>query len=237
MDRHFRFAPLAAQRADARRLRRPLLRQSSAAPRPAPSSLMTSGSACFPPISSSSRWNRTARASASTATPVGRATAPITWGGVGTDAQHAVFQLLHQGTHLVPVEFVAEHRARPRSRPPIITASSSSIASRQGAALMAGRAVRDPHRSYPGDRPSTTILLDALDPAHARRADRLLRASRLRQCRSARHQSVRPVRRRARQGDGEASRTAGGVRPVDQALIARASERSGTRRPQRNSTA
>jgi glucose-6-phosphate isomerase len=31
----------------------------------------------------------------------------ITWGGVGTDAQHAVFQLLHQGTHLVPVEFVA----------------------------------------------------------------------------------------------------------------------------------
>src|SRR3546814_4366367 len=38
--------------------------------------------------------------------PVVRATAPITWGGVGTDAQHAVFQLLHQGTHLVPVEFV-----------------------------------------------------------------------------------------------------------------------------------
>src|SRR3546814_16779832 len=33
-------------------------------------------------------------------------TAPITWGGVGTDAQHAVFQLLHQGTHLTPVEFV-----------------------------------------------------------------------------------------------------------------------------------
>ena len=40
-------------------------------------------------------------------TPVGRPTAAITWGGVGTDAQHAVFQLLHQGTHLVPVEFIA----------------------------------------------------------------------------------------------------------------------------------
>ncbi len=39
--------------------------------------------------------------------PVGRPTAAITWGGVGTDAQHAVFQLLHQGTHLVPVEFIA----------------------------------------------------------------------------------------------------------------------------------
>ena len=40
-------------------------------------------------------------------TPVTRPTAPITWGGVGTDAQHAVFQLLHQGTHIVPVEFLA----------------------------------------------------------------------------------------------------------------------------------
>ena len=48
--------------------------------------------------------------------PAGRATAPITWGGVGTDAQHAVFQLLHQGTQLVPVEFVAVDRARPHAR-------------------------------------------------------------------------------------------------------------------------
>ncbi|KUO55404.1 MAG: glucose-6-phosphate isomerase, partial [Sphingomonadales bacterium BRH_c3] len=39
--------------------------------------------------------------------PVDGPTAPITWGGVGTDAQHAVFQLLHQGTHLVPVDFIA----------------------------------------------------------------------------------------------------------------------------------
>ncbi len=39
--------------------------------------------------------------------PVAQPTAPITWGGTGTDAQHAVFQLLHQGTVLTPVEFVA----------------------------------------------------------------------------------------------------------------------------------
>ncbi len=38
-------------------------------------------------------------------------TAPITWGGVGTDAQHAVFQLLHQGTHLIPVDFIASVEA------------------------------------------------------------------------------------------------------------------------------
>ncbi len=96
--------------------------------------------------------------------PVGRATAPITWGGVGTDAQHAVFQLLHQGTHLVPVEFVAvaepgdalddEHH-----RQLLLNCFA------QGAALMAGRANdADPARAYPGDRPSSTILLEVLDP-------------------------------------------------------------------------
>ena len=96
--------------------------------------------------------------------PAGRATAPVTWGGVGTDAQHAVFQLLHQGTHLVPVEFVAavapghgfdeEHH-----RQLLINCFA------QGAALMAGKTSDDPHRNYPGDRPSTTILMDRVDPA------------------------------------------------------------------------
>jgi glucose-6-phosphate isomerase len=96
--------------------------------------------------------------------PVGRATAPITWGGVGTDAQHAVFQLLHQGTQLVPVEFVAvvepDHLLDPEHHRQLLTNCFA-----QGAALMAGRPSDDPHRSYPGDRPSTTILLDQLDPA------------------------------------------------------------------------
>ncbi len=46
--------------------------------------------------------------------PVDQPTAPVTWGGTGTDAQHAVFQLLHQGTVLVPVEFVAVARATTR---------------------------------------------------------------------------------------------------------------------------
>ncbi len=94
---------------------------------------------------------------------VDRATAAITWGGVGTDAQHAVFQLLHQGTHLVPVEFVAaiepEHGlAADHHRQLLINCFA------QGAALMAGKHADDPARSYPGDRPSTTILLDRVDP-------------------------------------------------------------------------
>jgi glucose-6-phosphate isomerase len=96
-------------------------------------------------------------------TPVTGPTAPITWGGVGTDAQHAVFQLLHQGTHLVPVEFVAcvepDHSFATDHHRQLL---SNCFA--QGAALMAGRGSDDPHRSYPGDRPSTTILLDRLEP-------------------------------------------------------------------------
>jgi glucose-6-phosphate isomerase len=96
--------------------------------------------------------------------PVGRRTAPITWGGVGTDAQHAVFQLLHQGTHLVPTEFVAvvepEHGLDADHHRQLLINCFA-----QGAALMAGRRSDDPARSYPGDRPSSTILLDRLEPA------------------------------------------------------------------------
>ncbi|HUD30468.1 MAG TPA: glucose-6-phosphate isomerase [Novosphingobium sp.] len=95
--------------------------------------------------------------------PVDGPTAPITWGGVGTDAQHAVFQLLHQGTNLVPVDFIASiapghdlafdhHR--------ILLSNCFA----QGAALMAGKASEDPARAYPGDRPSATILLDEVSP-------------------------------------------------------------------------
>jgi glucose-6-phosphate isomerase len=96
--------------------------------------------------------------------PLDGATAPITWGGVGTDAQHAVFQLLHQGTHMVPIDFIAS------------IAPGDDLASEhhrnllancfaQGAALMAGKQASDPARAYPGNRPSATILCDELNPA------------------------------------------------------------------------
>jgi glucose-6-phosphate isomerase len=95
--------------------------------------------------------------------PVGRPTAAITWGGLGTDAQHAVFQLLHQGTHLVPVEFIAviepgDTLADEHHRQLLLNAFA------QGAALMRGKQADDPARSYSGDRPSSTILLDDLTP-------------------------------------------------------------------------
>lgn len=95
--------------------------------------------------------------------PLVQQSAPITWGGVGTDAQHAVFQLLHQGTHLIPVEFVVarepDHLLDDAHHETLV---ANCIA--QGAALMAGRASADGARAYSGNRPSTTILLDQLTP-------------------------------------------------------------------------
>jgi glucose-6-phosphate isomerase len=93
--------------------------------------------------------------------PVGRPTAPVVWGGVGTDAQHAVFQLLHQGTALIPVEFLAVIRddsALPDHHRQLLLNAFA-----QGAALMRGQRSDDPHRNYEGNRPSSTILLDRLD--------------------------------------------------------------------------
>ena len=94
--------------------------------------------------------------------PVEHPTAPVTWGGTGTDAQHAVFQLLHQGTVTVPVEFIAVREAED-SQDPDHHRLLLLNAFAQGAALMQGRASDDPQRAYPGNRPSATILLDRLD--------------------------------------------------------------------------
>jgi glucose-6-phosphate isomerase len=94
--------------------------------------------------------------------PSRRPTAPVTWGGTGTDAQHAVFQLLHQGTVVVPVEFVAVSEGDD-SQPPEHHRLLLLNAFAQGAALMDGRRSEDPQRSYAGNRPSSTILLDRLD--------------------------------------------------------------------------
>jgi glucose-6-phosphate isomerase len=107
--------------------------------------------------------------------PVEGPTAPVTWGGTGTDAQHAVFQLLHQGTQAVPVEFVA---VREPGHGLAATHHRQLIANcfAQGAALMRGRTFEEAlalsggdgalaaAKTFPGNRPSATILLDRLDP-------------------------------------------------------------------------
>ncbi len=96
--------------------------------------------------------------------PLGRHSAPVTWGGVGTDGQHAVFQLLHQGTHLIPVEFIASktpgHDFDASHHETLLVNCFA-----QGAALMAGRASDDLARNYVGNRPSTTLLVEDVTPA------------------------------------------------------------------------
>ena len=94
--------------------------------------------------------------------PLAGPSSAILWGGTGTDAQHAVFQLLHQGTHLVPVEFIAVAQGDD-DQDPAHHRDLLLNAFAQGAALMAGKDSEDPHRRYAGNRPSATILLDRLD--------------------------------------------------------------------------
>ncbi len=103
-----------------------------------------------------------------------RATAAVTWGGTGTDAQHAVFQLLHQGTLSGPVELVAV-REPGHSLGGGHHAQLLANCFAQGAALMQGRTYAEAlaksdgdaalaaAKTFPGNRPSTTILLDRLD--------------------------------------------------------------------------
>ncbi|PLK26121.1 glucose-6-phosphate isomerase [Novosphingobium sp. TH158] len=96
--------------------------------------------------------------------PVDGPTAPITWGGVGTDAQHAVFQLLHQGTVITPIDFIAAIQPGDALDPAHHRTLLTNCFA-QGAALMAGRESDDPARAYPGDRPSATILCDEINAA------------------------------------------------------------------------
>ena len=104
------------------------------------------------------------------------ATAPILWGGLGTNAQHAFFQLLHQGTRLIPVDFIVAmtHPRSPREHHDMLVANCIA----QAEALMCGRqrtelddgTPAEPgvdlplHRETPGNQPSNMIVFDALTP-------------------------------------------------------------------------
>ncbi len=102
--------------------------------------------------------------------PLAMSTAPVVWGEAGTNGQHAFFQMLHQGTDVIPVEFVAV-------KTPTYDAGNIDVASQathhktllanviaQAQALMQGKADAGGHKNFAGNRPSTFILLDALTP-------------------------------------------------------------------------
>lgn len=112
--------------------------------------------------------------------PVDYETGPILWGEPGTNGQHAFYQLLHQGTKLIPVDFIAflETHYPDREHHRILLANCLA----QGEALMRGRtrhevkatpgttaeATIDPkaHRVFEGNRPSNTLVFPRLDPHH-----------------------------------------------------------------------
>ena len=91
------------------------------------------------------------------------ATAPVLWGEPGTNGQHAYFQMLHQGTDVVPVEFVAVRSAAHDLQGHHSLLLANALA--QAQALMQGRADAGGHRDFPGNRPSSFFLLEALTPA------------------------------------------------------------------------
>ncbi|MEM8697559.1 MAG: glucose-6-phosphate isomerase, partial [Pseudomonadota bacterium] len=115
-------------------------------------------------------------------TPVPRPTGPVIWGEPGTNAQHSFFQLLHQGSDIVPVDFLLAAKPREKDMPDHHTALMANCLA-QGQALAFGRSEAEvrgqmatkgmdpaeidrlaPHRTFPGDRPSTTLLYRRLDP-------------------------------------------------------------------------
>jgi glucose-6-phosphate isomerase len=106
--------------------------------------------------------------------PVGCDTSPVYWGEPGTNGQHSFYQLLHQGTRLVPCDFIAFGQAlNPLGAHHDLLLANAFA---QGEALAFGRTPDEvkaegtpdrlvPHRTFEGNRPSNMLLLERLTPA------------------------------------------------------------------------
>jgi glucose-6-phosphate isomerase len=106
--------------------------------------------------------------------PVGVDTSPVYWGEPGTNGQHSFYQLIHQGTQLIPCDFIAFARPLNRLGGHHDMLIANMLA--QGEALAFGKTAEQlraegcpdrlvPHRTFEGNRPSNTLLLDRLTPA------------------------------------------------------------------------
>jgi glucose-6-phosphate isomerase len=108
------------------------------------------------------------------------ATCPVIWGDVGTNGQHAYFQLLHQGTDITPIDFIAALRPAHEFQNHHAALLANCFA--QSEAFMKGKTADEvrldlqgqpadeierlvPHKTFPGNRPSNTILMEYLTPA------------------------------------------------------------------------
>lgn len=95
--------------------------------------------------------------------PLAVKTAPVIWGEPGTNGQHAFFQMLHQGQDVIPVEFIALSDGGKYLGAHHQSLVVNAIA--QAQALMVGRDGEGAEKYCPGNRPSTFLLLQQLDPA------------------------------------------------------------------------
>jgi len=96
--------------------------------------------------------------------PVQVKTGQVIWGEAGSNAQHSFYQLLHQGTRFVPIDFILpmESSGGPQAQQDLAIANCLA----QSEALMDGfRPDDQPHRVHPGNRPSNTILMKRLTPS------------------------------------------------------------------------
>jgi len=100
-------------------------------------------------------------------------TSPVYWGEPGTNGQHSFYQLIHQGTRMIPCDFIAfAHALTPLGRHhdlllANVFAQAEALAFGKTPAEVKAEGVPDwlvPHQSFEGNRPSNTILADRLTP-------------------------------------------------------------------------
>ena len=100
--------------------------------------------------------------------PVRWLTGPVVWGEPGTNGQHAFYQLIHQGTEVVPVEFIGFRRSQYGEDIEVYGTSSQQklVANMlaQSLALAAGKRDANPNRAFPGNRPNSVLIAERLTP-------------------------------------------------------------------------
>jgi glucose-6-phosphate isomerase len=100
--------------------------------------------------------------------PVNYETSPVLFGEPGTDAQHSLFQMFHQGTDIVPMNFIGviqpDHEDEEAHAALLANMLAQATALATGTAGPDGEDKADIHRRMPGERPSEILLLDKLDP-------------------------------------------------------------------------
>ncbi len=148
-------------------------------------------------------------------------TGPIIWGEPGTDGQHSFYQLIHQGTKLIPCDFIAfcQPLSPLTEQHDYLTANVFA----QAEALAFGKTAEElkaegspdfqtPFRVCEGNRPTNTILADKLDAANAGHAGCALRAQCVHPRRGLEHRFLRSVGRGAGQSAGQAHYSGAGKR-------------------------